>query len=219
MGRPLIDLTGMQFGKLIVKYKSDRKAKNGSYYWVCKCDCGNITEVDSSNLKKNKVRSCGKCKIYNTYEEKDGYMIGYQNNGKYFYFDKEDFEKIKQYNWSINGSGYVINTSAKYKNKIGLAMHRLIMDAPDNMVVDHINHICYDNRKANLRICTQRQNNINKEVKGYTKRKNDKYEVSIRNNGKIMYLGRFDTKEEAIKAREEAFDEDHKIYSYKKEII
>ena len=160
MGRPLIDLTGKRFGKLIVRCRAKRTARNGSPYWVCDCDCGNVTEVDSSNLKKGNIKSCGKCRVYNTYEEKDGYMIGYQRNGKKFYFDKEDFDKVKLYNWSVNGSGYVINTSAEYKGKIGFSMHRYLLDAPSDLMVDHINHICYDNRKSNLRLCNASQNNM-----------------------------------------------------------
>lgn len=32
---------------------------NGITYWVCKCDCGNITTVASSNIRNGTVRSCG----------------------------------------------------------------------------------------------------------------------------------------------------------------
>lgn len=215
MGRPLIDLTGQRFGKLTVRCRSKRIAANGSPFWVCDCDCGNVTEVERNNLKRGNIISCGKCTEYNTFEEKDDYMIGYQKNGKYFLFDKEDYDKIKQYNWSVNGHGYVINTSAEYKGKIGMSMHRYLLDAPDDMMVDHINHITYDNRKSNLRLCNASQNNINKKYKGYTIRENGKYEVSIRIKGQYVYLGRFDTEEEAIKARKAAFDKDHKIFEYK----
>ena len=215
MGRPLIDLSGQRFGKLTVRCKSDRIASNGTPFWVCDCDCGNVTEVEKSNLKRGNTVSCGKCRVFNTYEEKDDYMIGYQNNGKKFYFDKDDYERVKKYNWSVNGDEYVINTSAEYKDGIGMSMHRYLLDAPDDMVVDHINHIRYDNRKENLRICTQSQNNINKKIQGYTIRDGKRYEVTIRINGKPVYIGRFNTKEEALEARKKAYDEDHKEYAYK----
>lgn len=215
MGRPLIDITGQKFGKLTVRCKSDRIAKNGSPYWICDCECGNVTEVEKSNLKRGNIISCGKCRVYNIYEEKDGYMIGYQRNGKHFLFDKEDFEKVKKYNWSVNGSGYVLNTSAEINGKIGISMHRYLMDPPEDMFIDHINHITYDNRKENLRVCTASQNEINKRRKGYTIRKNGKYEVSLRISGKYIYVGRFNTEEEAIVARRAAYDEDHKKFEYK----
>jgi hypothetical protein len=37
-------------------------------------------------------------------------------------------------------------------------MHRFIMNAPDGKVIDHINHNTLDNRKENLKVCTQKDN-------------------------------------------------------------
>ena len=52
-----IDLTGQKFGRLTV-IKLVGKYKNGDKVWKCKCDCGNIKNVSSSNLK-GKTKSCG----------------------------------------------------------------------------------------------------------------------------------------------------------------
>ncbi len=41
------DLTGMRFGKLEVRYPTDKRIDNGSVVWHCKCDCGNECEVSS----------------------------------------------------------------------------------------------------------------------------------------------------------------------------
>lgn len=38
-----IDLTRRKFGRLVVIGRSDKRAKNGSVLWECKCDCGNTT--------------------------------------------------------------------------------------------------------------------------------------------------------------------------------
>ena len=55
MGR-FIDLTGKRFGRLVVK-KILCKNKYGTYIWECQCDCGNIKEVTTGNLKnKNRKR-------------------------------------------------------------------------------------------------------------------------------------------------------------------
>ncbi|MGA2914772.1 MAG: HNH endonuclease [Sedimentisphaerales bacterium] len=43
-----------------------------------------------------------------------------------------------------------------------------IMKPPKGMVVDHINHDGFDNRRENLRICTQRQNTLNRKYKSNT---------------------------------------------------
>lgn len=50
------DLTNNIFGKLTALTYLRRDVKT---YWVCKCDCGNIKEVLSSNLVRGLSRSCG----------------------------------------------------------------------------------------------------------------------------------------------------------------
>lgn len=51
------DLTGRRYNMLTV-LEMDCK-KNGSFYWKCLCDCGNMTSVKSGNLKSGMVKSCG----------------------------------------------------------------------------------------------------------------------------------------------------------------
>lgn len=56
-----IDIKGNVYGKLAVIKKIDKKASNGGQYWLCKCECGNYTEVTYTNLtqKKRNTTSCG----------------------------------------------------------------------------------------------------------------------------------------------------------------
>ena len=92
-------------------------------------------------------------------------------------------------------------------------MHRFVMDYYDkDMVVDHINRNKLDNRKANLRTSTRRENTINKSVQsnntsnipGVSWRKDrNKWRAYITVNGKQISLGMFKDKEEAVKARKE----------------
>jgi hypothetical protein len=215
MGRPIKSLIGNQYGKLTVIEKSDAISSNGSPKWVCRCECGNIAVVERSNLIKGSIKSCGKCKVYNAYDLSNDYGIGYTSKGIEFYFDLEDYEVISQYNWSLSSRGYLINTS---KDKM-ISIHRLIMNAPSDLMVDHINHNKLDNRKENLRLCNASQNNINKKVTGYTVRNNGRYEVSMRIKGQYKYIGRFNTPEQALFAREQAFDDDHIEFSYNKELV
>ena len=86
---------------------------------------------------------------------------------KYALVDTEDYDWLNQYKWH---SG--INTDKKIfyaitylsKNKQHIQMARFIMDCPKGMVVDHINGNQLDNRKKNLRICTQHQNSMNRKL-------------------------------------------------------
>ena len=53
-----IDLKNKNFGKLLVLEETDKR-KHGQIVWLCRCDCGNITEVMSANLIKDNTKSCG----------------------------------------------------------------------------------------------------------------------------------------------------------------
>lgn len=87
-------------------------------------------------------------------------------------------------------------------------LHRVIMDCPQGMQVDHINGDRADNRKSNLRICTMRNNNKNRLISsnntsGYkgvswNKAKRKWWATIIADKSKV-YLGAFDTPEEAAK--------------------
>ena len=68
--------------------------------------------------------------------------------------DLDDVDKVKEHKWYLKDN-YVWN------GKERLFLHRFIMNPSNDMVVDHINHNPLDNRKENLRICTQQQNLFN----------------------------------------------------------
>lgn len=58
MGRPLIvDLDGQQFGRLTVIARAPNRSRK--VYWLCMCECGNLTEVQTFDLLGGKTRSCG----------------------------------------------------------------------------------------------------------------------------------------------------------------
>ena len=64
-GRNHTDLSiiGQKFGRLTVIEKSDKKTSNGGILWKCRCDCGNITYSNSTQLKRGHTTSCGCAKI------------------------------------------------------------------------------------------------------------------------------------------------------------
>ena len=77
-------------------------------------------------------------------------------------------------------------------------MHRLVMglalESNRNIIVDHINHLTYDNRKENLRICTQSDNVANSTLMssptvGIKKGKNNKWIARITRGNKYFHLG------------------------------
>ncbi len=127
--------------------------------------------------------------------------------------DKEDIEKIKLYNWSINNKKcgcYVETYNIKTSQKMYL--HRFITNAPENKVVDHINRITLDNRKENLRIVDKSINAINSKlsIKNTSGHKNitwnkqvNKWQVGIKRNYKYKFYGLFKNINDAVKKRDE----------------
>lgn len=124
--------------------------------------------------------------------------------------DIEDINKVKNIGWHITPEKR--NTKYCLSNK-GILLHRLLINAPEDKVVDHINHNGLDNRKSNLRICTNQENICNCEIpknnksgcKGvYWAKYKQKWTVQITINNKTKYIGRYKNLEDAIKARQEA---------------
>jgi len=144
--------------------------------------------------------------------------IIYTSKNEEIYVDDDDYELMNKYLWRISGDGYATRTvqSANGK-KVCMRMHREIMSTPNGMVVDHINHIRCDNRKENLRVCSQSENLMNKRksdkntsgVTGVSWHKPlEKWRAAIKVKGRKKHLGYFVLFDDAVKARKEA----EKIY-------
>lgn len=119
-------------------------------------------------------------------------LSGKRGKGKRTLVDKKTYEKYNHLSWYLGDTGYAMRKPQGVINRL----HRLVVNAPEGMVVDHLNGDKLDNRTSNLRICTQKENAQNlKGVKGYTwdKSKN-KWMVRYRHT----FYGRYKTKDEAI---------------------
>lgn len=160
---------------------------------------------------------------YNSYDVTNDYGIGYTKDGREFYFDLEDYDKIKNYYWQFNNRGYAYFLYQREGKNIKVFFHRLIMNPEHGMVVDHINGVKYDNRKVNLRIVTLAQNNLNHRLfntntSGHTGviwiKNRNRWMARIEYQGKTTCLGLYRNIEDAIKARENAEDKYYGEYSY-----
>ena len=150
-------------------------------------------------------------KKFNTYEDCGDYLIGFTFNGVSFKIDKEDFNSIKNFCWAETKLNYIYTNINKRK----VYLHRLITNAPDGMVVDHINHDTTDNRKCNLRVCTHQENTRNKASSGVSKRcDTNRWEAYVFMANKKIHLGYFATKEEALMARKNGEKKYYKEFAY-----
>lgn len=57
--RSTLDLTDQRFGKLIALSSTKELSEDGTYNWLCQCDCGNICCYSVETLNSNKATSCG----------------------------------------------------------------------------------------------------------------------------------------------------------------
>lgn len=230
------EMIGKRFGRLIVKNRCENIVyPNGDSViaYFCICDCGNSKIVSKKSLKTGNTKSCGclhkesisnigkKNKKENSYDLTGDYGIGYDSNGNKFLFDLDDFDRIKDYFWTVT-TGYVESESFCNCNK-RMKFHRYIMNCQDNSLdIDHINHNTFDNRKSNLRIVTRSQNQMNTILRSNNKsgvkgvyKNGDKWIATIQVNKKRKYLGSYSLFDEAVKARKEAEETYFGEFAYK----
>lgn len=125
--------------------------------------------------------------------------------GRIAIVDDFDYHWLSQVKWHFLTRGYAGHVRGGRKNKEHILMHRLILLAPDTCTVDHINHDTLDNRRSNLRLATQSQQNANRrkisgssKYKGvYPRRDGLKWCAQLGAFGAKTYLGSFNTEEEA----------------------
>ena len=134
--------------------------------------------------------------------------------GKYALVDDDDYEWLNQWKWCLGSRGYAVRSVHNPHKTI--LMHREITLTPPGMDTDHINGIRVDNRKCNLRICTQTQNKLNvrihkDNISGYKgvswHKRTKKWRARITKEHKIINLGLFENKENAAHAYDSAAKE------------
>jgi hypothetical protein len=225
------DLRGKTFGKLTVVELDRERSRSGRTYWFCNCDCGTVGySTEAYSLQHRKFPNCG-CETdklsrlarhkTNRYNLSGEHGIGYTSNtNKEFYFDLEDYDKIKDYCWHENKQDGYIKAPKSKEEKLkhgnspnNFMLHKLILDisdSNDNNRVDHENKLRYDCRKENIRICTHHQNNMNKGLDNRNKsgvsgviwsKSNSCWQSYISHNEEKFELGCYDNFKDAVKIR------------------
>lgn len=135
-------------------------------------------------------------------------LAGKRGEGKFTMVDDEDFAKLSASKWQVTGKRASSIQGWGPQEKRTVVLARMVLGSvPPNMQVDHINGDPFDNRKCNLRVCTQQQNQYNRKKRvnsasGYkgVYALRGRWTALLKYNGKTLYLGMFDSDIEAAKA-------------------
>lgn len=210
----------------VIKRVEDYLNPDGTYapQWLCECSCENHTQiiVRGTNLRNGNTKSCGcwmkeSSKIrrtnfrkLNEYDLSGEYGIGWTSNThREFYFDLEDYDKIKDYTWCEHKSSKDnYNTLETYDSdlKKHLRMHWIL----GYKGCDHKDRNPFNNRKENLRAAnckenarnrTKHSNNTSGIIGVYWNNRDNLWIATIRVDWEKIYLGGFHNKNDAIVAR------------------
>ena len=233
MGK-FVDMTGWKMwehgvpdSKLtVIKRVEDYISPKGIHRikWLCECNCPEhgTTITSTDQLRSGRTKSCG-ClqkeslnyvhennKKANTYDLSGEYGIGWTSNtNKEFYFDLEDYDKIKGHCWreEIDHSGYhFLATTINGKHAI---MSWLVI----GKYYDHKDRNPFNNKKDNLRPSSYSENARNRSTPSnntsgiigvHWEKRKMMWIAQIGINGKRTYIGQFVDKQNAIIARLQA---------------
>ena len=132
--------------------------------------------------------------------------------------DAEDYEALAGFKWFADRdrSGFYAVRKAKRDadgRRHTVFLHRVITSAPMGIMVDHINRDTLDNRRANLRLCSNAENQRNRtSTRGSSsaflgvswKTRDRKWQACLTINGSTKYLGHFICEMEAARAYDAA---------------
>lgn len=127
--------------------------------------------------------------------------------------DDADYPELSIHHWKLTKlHGDKQYVYARIKKRVRF-IHRVLVDAPPSMVVDHKDGDTLNNQRDNFRVCTKSQNMANskphKDRKGIYKGvcydpPSGKYKAQICVLGRATTIGRFDTAMDAARAYNEA---------------
>ncbi len=119
--------------------------------------------------------------------------------------DEEDYVRVMEYRWyPLVGSDNLVYAASKNKQGRGpavIVMHRLIMNAPGGLTVDHLDGNGLNNQKGNLRFATRSEQMHNRKMNRNNKsgykgvwvdKKAGKYRAQVRIDRMRFALGSYD---------------------------
>ncbi len=164
------------------------------------------------------VEPCGSCKNFERSRElvpvdiaaalAEGAKLIPLTQGKFTIVDGEDYERLSKYKWHVINAPRTSYAGRHVKGRV-VRMHRQILNGPGHLFVDHRDNNGLNNRRSNLRPCTNTENtrnrrgvrNTSSRYKGvYWSKYHNKFKACINADGKRYHLGHFKSEIAAAKA-------------------
>lgn len=137
--------------------------------------------------------------------------------GKFAIVDDKDYPSLSKHKWYARRVGVLFYAGRGEKRngkRFNVHMHREIMKTPANLDTDHLNGNGLDNRRKNLRVCSHADNMNNRprlnrnNTSGHAgvvwDKRSKKWVAQMKRNYRMVFLGSFSRKSDAIKVRNKA---------------
>ncbi len=127
---------------------------------------------------------------------------------KFTFVDDADYKHLKKWKWTFDG-----NYAARMENGKKIYMHREILKTPLGALTDHVDGNRLNNRRKNLRLCSDSQNSMNSKKRKFAsskykgvsfKKDKNKWISYITVNKKQKFLGYFDCADSAAESYNKA---------------
>lgn len=138
------DLTGQKFERLIVICPT-KKRSSAHVIWLCKCNCGNLTEVSSDSLQSGNTKSCGCLQKERTMNNKFGFKHGDATYAGMLRLYRI-WKNISQRCYNKNQPAYKyyggrgITICDEWRNYENFKNWALVTGYADNLTIDRINN-------------------------------------------------------------------------------
>lgn len=201
----LIDLKSKTYNRLKVIERDTTKKGKGTY-WICKCECGNITSVRGDELKSGQIKSCGCLNNENIHrKQRNSKDITNKRFGKlvtkhYVRSDKRGAIWLCECDCGNTCEAYVSDLSVKHKQSCGCLEYENQLKS-----VEKVRELITDNTNIGKLMSNKPYKNTTSGVRGVSWcTSKQRWIATIKFKGKNYYLGSSSDKKWCEELRKEA---------------